>query len=157
MTDLTSIGTLFAFILVSGGILVLNPHGKPNSKQKSFIVPYLNSRFFLVPFWIAMFIVVWKTTPNGVASLYSDEKYPSLIHYLPNMFFVITSLVISYFAVVRCWSLIPVLGLLTNLYLMSQLGITNWMRFGIWLAIGLLIYFGYGMTHSRLSAAKTVD
>jgi hypothetical protein len=33
---------------------------------------------------------------------------------------------------------------------MSQLGVTNWFRFGIWLVIGLLIYFFYGAKHSRI-------
>jgi len=56
----------------------------------------------------------------------------------------------TFYAVVRQWSLIPVLGLLTNLYLMSELGITNWMRFLVWLVIGLVLYFAYGMRHSRL-------
>jgi hypothetical protein len=33
---------------------------------------------------------------------------------------------------------------------MSQLGATNWFRFGIWLAVGLMIYFIYGSKHSRI-------
>jgi hypothetical protein len=33
---------------------------------------------------------------------------------------------------------------------MSQLGITNWLRFLIWLLIGLVLYFVYGARHSRL-------
>ena len=47
-------------------------------------------------------------------------------------------------------SLIPVLGLLTNLYLMSELGITNWSRFLAWLVLGLVIYFAYGYRNSKL-------
>jgi hypothetical protein len=34
---------------------------------------------------------------------------------------------------------------------MTELGITNWLRFGIWLAIGLVLYFVYGVRHSRLA------
>ena len=49
VTDLTSIGTLFAFILVSGGILIVNPNGKRVLNDKGFVVPYLNSRYFLPP------------------------------------------------------------------------------------------------------------
>jgi len=52
--------------------------------------------------------------------------------------------------VIKRLSLIPVLGLLTNLYLISELGITNWMRFLIWLVIGLTLYFSYGNKHSKL-------
>jgi hypothetical protein len=64
--------------------------------------------------------------------------------------FIIVSIAAKGFAAIRQWSLIPVLGLLTNLYLMSELGITNWMRFLIWLVIGLALYFLYGVKHSKL-------
>ena len=49
------------------------------------------------------------------------------------------------------WSLIPVLGLLTNLYLMTELGATNWLRFLLWCAIGLVIYFAYSYKKSNLA------
>jgi hypothetical protein len=52
---------------------------------------------------------------------------------------------------VKRLSLIPVLGLLTCLYLMTQLGITNWTRFLIWLLAGLAIYFLYGRNRSKLN------
>lgn len=61
---------------------------------------------------------------------------------------------ITWLAITRQYSLIPVLGLLTNLWLMAQLGTTNWFRFLIWLVIGLAIYFIYGKTHSRIGADK---
>jgi hypothetical protein len=51
---------------------------------------------------------------------------------------------------IRKWSFIPLVGLLINLYLMSELGLTNWLRFFIWLAIGLVIYFLYGHKNSLL-------
>jgi len=54
------------------------------------------------------------------------------------------------FSIWKKWSLIPVLGLLTNLYLMAQLGTTNWLRFAGWLVIGLAIYFTFGVRHSKL-------
>jgi len=47
-------------------------------------------------------------------------------------------------------SLIPVLGLLLCSYLMTQLEIVNWLRFLGWLTVGLIIYFSYGLWHSRL-------
>jgi APA family basic amino acid/polyamine antiporter len=46
--------------------------------------------------------------------------------------------------------LIPVLGLISCLYMMCELGISNWMGFGIWLVIGLVVYFLYGFKHSKL-------
>ena len=47
-------------------------------------------------------------------------------------------------------SLIPVLGLLSCLYMMCELGISNWIGFGIWLVVGLMVYFAYGYKHSKL-------
>ena len=69
-------------------------------------------------------------------------------------FVIIIAALVIFLAVRKKSSLIPVLGLLTNLYLISELGITNWLRFLIWLAIGLLLYFLYGNRHSRLGASE---
>jgi hypothetical protein len=52
---------------------------------------------------------------------------------------------------VKRLSLIPVMGLLSCGYLMTELGIHNWRRFIYWLAAGLVIYFFYGRHHSKLA------
>jgi APA family basic amino acid/polyamine antiporter len=44
--------------------------------------------------------------------------------------------------------LVPVLGIIANLFLMSGLGWSNWARLIVWLAIGLVIYFSYSRKHS---------
>jgi APA family basic amino acid/polyamine antiporter len=49
--------------------------------------------------------------------------------------------------------LVPILGVLFCGYLMGSLPPLTWMRFFVWLALGLLIYFTYGRWHSRVSAA----
>ncbi|OFX63683.1 MAG: amino acid transporter [Bacteroidetes bacterium GWB2_41_8] len=154
VTDLTSIGTLFAFILVSGGIIALNPTGKQAHDGKGFRVPYADSRRYLLPLWIVILFVVWKSG-FGMTELFSGNQEASglfgiIRHHFPFLIFCIVSIIITFQAVAKRWSLIPVLGLLTNLYLMSQLGVTNWFRFGIWLLIGLIIYFLYGAKHSKL-------
>ena len=46
--------------------------------------------------------------------------------------------------------LVAVLGILVCGAMIYGLGWTNWLRLGMWLAIGLVFYFGYGMSHSRL-------
>lgn len=161
VTDLTSIGTLFAFILVSGGILVLNPLGKRVENEKGFKVPYLNSRFFLLPIWLFIIVIFsflghGKISDNNIFTSILDEFLDSY-HLIPYSVFILVSMVVSFYAILKKWSLIPVLGLLTNLYLMSELGITNWMRFGIWLVIGLILYFSYGSRKSRLNHPDLVD
>src|SRR6185295_6362992 len=50
--------------------------------------------------------------------------------------------------------LAPILTILTCLLLMAGLPITNWIRFFVWLALGLVIYFNYGRKRSTLRAAN---
>jgi len=154
VTDLTSIGTLFAFILVSGGIIALNPTGKQKHDGKGFRVPYVNSQRYLLPIWAIILLLVWQS--GFGSSVFATELsagsglFEIVRHHFPFLIFCSVSVIITILAVSKRWSLIPVLGLLTNLYLMSELGVTNWFRFGIWLVIGLLLYFAYGSRHSRI-------
>jgi len=175
VTDLTSIGTLFAFVLVSGGVLVLDRSHSVRGDaafENGFRVPYINSRYFLPLIWIGIAILLYYWNPPelqkfnslvdpvsriqdpglnspGFASLWF--KIGNLISLeFPILIFIIGAIVLTFFSIWKQFSLIPVLGLLTNFYLMAQLGITNWMRFLIWLAIGLILFFSYGLKHSRL-------
>ena len=49
---------------------------------------------------------------------------------------------------------VPILGAVSCLYLMANLGRLTWERLFIWMAIGFLVYFGYGARHSRLQTAR---
>ncbi len=46
--------------------------------------------------------------------------------------------------------LVPILGILFNGYMMYKLGWLNWARLLVWLVIGLVVYFTYGVKHSRI-------
>jgi APA family basic amino acid/polyamine antiporter len=48
--------------------------------------------------------------------------------------------------------LIPILGVVSNGYMMYKLGWVNWARLFIWLGIGLVVYFTYSVKHSRVQA-----
>ena len=157
VTDLTSIGTLFAFVLVSGGVLVMNSHKRQlvAGEKPGFRVPFYASRYWLLPIWMVVLgILYWSMADSFSTSAISTKfagGWSQLKHAIPTLFFLVSALLITIFAIHKNWSLIPVLGLLTNLYLMSELGYINWLRFGIWLVIGLVIYFMYGYKKSKLT------
>jgi len=151
VTDLTSIGTLFAFVLVSGGVLIMNAN---KSEKGSFIVPFVGSRYLIPIIWIALIYGInyfWANAFDQIIQETFTSDWSVFKHQIPFLLFILVAISVSVLSVIKNLSLIPVLGLLVNLYLMSQLGITNWLRFLIWLVIGLVLYFSYGYKHSKLN------
>ena len=144
VTDLTSIGTLFAFVLVSGGVLLLlgNKGGR--------FVPYIDSRW-IVP--VLLLVVAGYFSffrRESVATLFDFSTWSEWRHRIPLLVFLVLAAVLAVACFIRRLSLIPVMGLLTCGYLMTELGIVNWIRFLLWLLAGLVIYFFYGYSHSNL-------
>jgi APA family basic amino acid/polyamine antiporter len=90
LADLSNIGTLFAFALVAGGVLILR--FREPDRPRAF------------------------RAPGGL--------------------------------------LAPIATILTCVLLMAGLPITNWIRFFVWLLIGLCVYYFYGKKHSQLSNAN---
>jgi len=218
VTDLCSIGTLFAFVLVCAGVLVLQ--NRPDVQRGKFKIPYVNSKFIIPVVFIAAIAFAFTNynketkafifnTPKTietitfVTSLNGEElkivkqeivknvapqiiltdkvdaesylsnlpadKYEQFIsssqipvekkyesgwglfkHKIPMWIFLIICVFITYFSITKNLSLIPVLGLISCLYMMCELGISNWIGFSIWLVIGLVVYFAYGFRHSKL-------
>ncbi|HJR50897.1 MAG TPA: amino acid permease [Gemmatimonadales bacterium] len=154
VTDLTSIGTLFAFVLVSGGVLLLDG----GARRSGNYVKYVDSRWIVPVLYVGIWIWALVYRGGDVASYFrfTDPDDPSLStwevfrHEIPFLVFLVGSGVLAVLCFVKRLSLIPVLGVLTCGYLMTELGLHNWIRFGIWLAIGLVLYFVYGYRHSRL-------
>jgi basic amino acid/polyamine antiporter, APA family len=139
---LTSIGTLFAFVLVCSGILVLQ--NMPNRPQSKFRVPYVNGKFIVPILLIVAIVLISKYYPEHFKNIFSLEGFPMAL-------FWIVMLIVSVLTFMKSFSLIPVLGLSSCLYLMAQESHTNWLRFLIWLVIGLVVYFGYSRQNSRLA------
>ncbi len=90
------------------------------------------------------------------SAISADKKFESgwslFKHKIPMWIFFVICIVITYYCITKNLSLIPVLGLLSCLYMMCELGISNWIGFGIWLVVGLVVYFMYGFHHSKLNA-----
>jgi hypothetical protein len=130
-------------------------------------VPYFNSRYFLPVMWVMILglYLYWNRHEPGVARVVNLDvsiifdllmQLPYLLrHDFPILAFIVGAVVITWYGITRQLSLIPVLGLLTNFYLMAQLGVTNWLRFFVWLGIGLVIYFSYGRRHSKLGRGSS--
>ncbi len=88
--EMTSIGTLFAFVLVCGGIMIMR-----------------------------------RTHP--------ELPRPFKTPWVP---------------------IVPILGIVSNGFLMYKLGRENWERLFIWMAVGLVIYFAYSRKHSITHGVK---
>ena len=147
--DLTSVGTFFAFILVCSGVLYLDYSGI--SKQSKFRVPYLNGKF-LVGFGLLAAILGLMFYGEEIVADWKALTLSEIFeHKFLTVIFWITWLVLSVLSFKLNFSVLPVAGILTNLYLMTELGASNWLIFVIWLAIGLVIYFSYGYKRSKLA------
>jgi amino acid transporter len=134
VTDLCSIGTLFAFVLVCGGVLVMQ--ARKDGPQSSFKTPYLNSKY-VMPFVIL--IILGMLYSYGVNTVSVSQ-----------WIFIGVTLLFSVLSFKYNFSTIPLLGLLSCFYMMTELEVSNWIGFGVWLVIGLGVYFGYSRKRSLL-------
>jgi basic amino acid/polyamine antiporter, APA family len=223
VTDLCSIGTLFAFVLVCAGVLVLQhrtdiPRGK-------FKTPYVNAKYILPLLLVGTIVLLFtqyrsetmhflrnekelRAAPEVLTELKKDqidglkayvnahdtetfkkadedletyyeeateEQYLAgmkeiraprellysygmelFAHKIPTWIFLVVVVLLTAWAYARNLSLIPLLGLISCLYMMSELGLWNWINFFGWLVIGLVVYFLYSRRNSKLNG-KTVD
>ncbi|MBP6378485.1 MAG: amino acid permease, partial [Kaistella sp.] len=146
--DFTSIGTIFAFVLVCGGVLLLPAKEKLKGR---FHMPYINSRFiFPVTFLGGLFFFYWWQ-PEFFHNL-TDWHDPAEGEFrISIIVFIIINLVLCFLAFVKNLSLIPLVGLSSCLYLLTGMTHNNWFWFLLWFAIGMIIYFSYGFKNSKLN------
>jgi APA family basic amino acid/polyamine antiporter len=147
VTDLCSIGTLFAFVLVCGGVLVLQ--NKPDVPRGSFKTPYLNAGFVLPILFLGALVYFYQS--NELFHYLQFKSWTDFGHKIPSLIFWIFTIFLTVVSIPKKLSLIPTLGLLSCLYMMSEIPLQNWIYFGIWLVLGLVIYFGYSRKHSQLN------
>jgi amino acid transporter len=218
VTNLCSIGTLFAFVLVCGGVLMLQ--NRTDIPRGTFKTPYINGKF-IMPVLLVIAVIVLFTSyksetmdfitnkesikskdeiihglnPNEILSLKNHlfqtdrtsfiqadtaintfyEKMPvnrlvndlkilnlpkshffnygwsHFVTKIPTWIFILFTVFITWMTFKNNLSMIPLLGLLSCLYMMSEISVENWFFFTIWLFLGLLIYFSYGRRNSKLA------
>ncbi len=154
VTNLSVIGTLFAFTIVCAGVLVKD---KEFAGQKRF-VPYINSRFIIPMLFLLIACALLYFNGDAVRNFFTDmtpkEEGETAVwtfsHKIPYIVFILFAILMAVLSFVKRLSLIPVLGVMFCTYLMSELGILNWIRFGVWMIVGFLVYFIYSYDHSKL-------
>jgi amino acid transporter len=145
MTDLTSIGTLFAFVLVCFGVLVL-PRLAKEAGSSAFRLPYINGQY-MIPTIVAVFVYFSMNRITDAFNNYATEGFQEILFLL----FIFIAIVTGVLSFVRKYSVIPVVGALCCLYLMIEIPAISWMWFFIWMGIGLTIYFFYSRRRSKLA------
>src|SRR5690606_30487908 len=118
--DLTSVGTFFAFILVCGGVLYMDKTGL--SKQSKFRVPYMNGKYLVGLGFILGLVLMYIYGQDSLAEWKTLGTKDVILHKSLVLVFWGTWLVLSILSFKHSFSLLPVTGILVNLYLMSELG-----------------------------------
>jgi amino acid transporter len=217
VTDLCSIGTLFAFVLVCAGVLVLQ--NKKDIPRGKFKTPYFNAKYVFPLLIIFGLVFAFTAKKEQTMAFFTNEKqindpttivttltkeqtatvhdyleknvtdyknsdlenvldffhndadmYKNIVdqlplddaikyesgfslfkHKIPMWIFLISLLFFAVWSWKENLSLIPLLGLVSCLYMMAELSVWNWIYFTCWLLIGLLIYFGFSYKNSKLN------
>jgi basic amino acid/polyamine antiporter, APA family len=146
--DFTSIGTLFAFVLVCGGVLLLPRRAKEAGK---FHLPHFSASKFFPALVAVVIVAIILKFPNYFPALVSEF---TTFNVTTIIFWVLT-IVLGVLAAIRDWSLIPLLGLVSCLYLLTGMNANNWLWFFVWFSIGLVVYLLYGYHHSVLGKQQS--
>lgn len=152
--DFTSIGTIFAFVLVNGGILMMPRKEKQKGK---FHLPYVNAKYIFPIVFLSILGAFYYWQPEFFHTI-TDWNDPNEGEFrLSVCIFLGINVVLMVLAFTKNLNLIPLLGLSTCLYLLTGMTHNNWFWFGLWFFIGLIIYFMYGMKNSKLEQAMNGD
>jgi APA family basic amino acid/polyamine antiporter len=146
MTDLTSIGTLFAFVLVCGGVLYLPKVGK---KAGKFQIPFINGKYIISVLVILFMFFFRERLISAFNNIQSESRQEVLF-----IIFILVAVTVAILGFIKNYSLIPVLGVLCCTYLMIEIPPKSWLVFFGWMAFGLSIYLVYGRRKSKLADPK---
>ncbi|XP_039888584.1 cationic amino acid transporter 2 family protein [Simochromis diagramma] len=131
LVDMMSIGTLFAYTLVAICILILRYRFFLAVVLSVFVseaVDYLQALEWwsilclsvIVAMIFLIILIVWRQPQNTAEAAF-------MVPFVP---------------------LLPIFSTFVNVHLMAQLGSDTWIRYTVWMGVGLIIYFCYGVRHS---------
>ncbi|XP_026186478.1 cationic amino acid transporter 2-like isoform X1 [Mastacembelus armatus] len=173
LVDMMSIGTLFAYTLVAICILILRYQTGPSEETHLKIIES-NTKFgFLKPpsspnssttqtvtiltiFSVTIVVAVCVTLTQAIDALSHMEVW-SLVLVCILAFMLLLNIFIIWRQpqnptkasfMVPLLPALPLVSTLINVYLMVQLNGDTWIRYAVWMLVGLLIYFGYGVRNS---------
>ncbi|XP_071772563.1 cationic amino acid transporter 2 [Centroberyx gerrardi] len=173
LVDMMSIGTLFAYTLVAICILILRYQVGP-TEDDELQIRESNTKFgclkppssptadtsrtvtSLTVFSIACVIALCVILTKAIDALSQKEVW-SLVCVAILAFIVVVNIFFMWrnpqnatraSFMVPFLPALPVVSVFINVYLMVQLGGDTWLRYAVWMLVGFLIYFGYGIRHS---------
>ena len=98
---------------------------RPDWLPALVVVIFVILRYFKKEAWDSFFSMEARANEDGQI----EVGWARFKHKIPMILFLLVATAMAVLSFVKRLSLIPVLGLLTCFYLMTQLGITNWTRF----------------------------
>ncbi|XP_061104514.1 cationic amino acid transporter 2-like [Conger conger] len=185
LVDMMSIGTLFAYTLVAVCILILryqddctedsnNIQKTETSSKLSFLYPpshptsETSKNVSTCTMVIIILIIILSLFLSKATKLLLYQEVWSLLCVSVILLILVLNVIIIWRQpqsptkaafMVPFLPVLPILSVFINVCLMIQLGTDTWIRYAVWMAVGLLIYFGYGVHHSvqkqRLLNAST--
>ncbi|KAL0973700.1 hypothetical protein UPYG_G00209800 [Umbra pygmaea] len=173
LVDMMSIGTLFAYTLVAICILILR-YQETKSEENDLQIIESNSRFgclappssptsgtsktvtSLTVFSVLYILALCILLTQAMDAIQRQEIWSLVLISILAFILLVTIIIIwrhpqnqsKAAFMVPFLPVLPIASVFVNIYLMVQLGADTWMRYAIWMAVGFLIYFGYGIRNS---------
>ena len=143
LADAISIGTLMAFNIVCAGVMVVRyTRGPGHYTPLIIIVVFVISTFLSAISFVRGFPILFTGFFSAISLLLVIPLCLMPMHNMPKTF------------VCPLVPLVPCIGIAINMYMLSGLRAESWIRLGVWLLIGLCVYFTYGIYTSKMRDYK---
>ncbi|XP_053668724.1 cationic amino acid transporter 3-like [Anopheles marshallii] len=175
LIDMMSIGTLLAYTIVAVSVLVLRYEQNTNfivstqTKSSTVVKQLFNLTCLTVPSSLSSDIVkvcvlIYAIAISVISSIlvHAQEQLGNYNPLICTLLVATTIIAILLTLVISCQPteerqltfrvpfvpFVPLISIFVNVYLMFQLDAATWVRFLVWLLVGFIIYFSYGIRHS---------